>query len=66
MNLRLGTFSTQMVIVQEQNELCCEHLCDKREYERGNKINGRKDMKKRKGKNEEKKRRGKEGKKMKE
>lgn len=41
-------------------------MWNKREYERGNKIRGRKDVKKRKGKNGEKKRRGKEGKKMKE
>lgn len=41
-------------------------MLDKREQERGNKIRGRKDVKKRKGKNEEKKRGGKEGEKMKE
>lgn len=41
-------------------------MWDKREYERGNKIKGKKDMRKRKGKNREKKRGGKEEKKMRE
>lgn len=38
----------------------------KRQFERGNKIKGKKDMRKRKGKNEEKKRGAKEEKKMRE
>lgn len=41
-------------------------MWDKREYERGNKIKGKKDMRKRKGKNREKKRGGKEEKKIRE
>lgn len=33
-------------------------MWDKREYERGNKIKGKKDMRKRKGKNREERRKG--------